>query len=242
MGLSESNANPFRKSCPLCETTARTFIHEAWDYNSKHRIRDLKLPGQGIGRNEYCPTCGSSSRERLLHLYLLRYTDVFTPTAPMLRVVACGELPRLADVITKISRVELAEEGVMGLFDIVIENQILERAANDREKLLALRNQLIPSGRLIISEAISPVLPATLEDEGSMTERKRRRAFGDPKRKRVFGADFEARIREAELIPEPFDWRTNRGRFGGLRNRFALEPGQRLMICRRGTTAQSGRR
>lgn len=242
MKLSRSNANPLRKLCPLCEGTARAFVPQVWDEEAKYRIRNLKIPGQGLGRNEYCPACGSSSSERLLHLYLLRYTTVFTPTAAMLRVFACGELPKLAEMINKVSRVELTQAQMMGLFDIVIENHSLERADDDRQTLVSLRDLLIPGGRLILSETISPVLPATLENDGAMTERQRRRAFGDPLRKRVFGADLEARIREAALIPEPFDWRTDRGNFGGLGNRFALTPGQRLMICRRSTAEQTAPR
>ncbi len=226
-------AMPFAKQCPLCGTAARAFVRDPKDEDSKHRLRNLKLPGEELGRNEYCPNCGCNSRERLLYLYLLHYTDVFTPTAPRLRVLARGEVQRLAERVGKVSRVELAQDQMDGLFDIVLEDRVLERADDDRHTLNLLRDQLIPGGRLIVSEPVSPVLPATLEDESIITERQRKRAFGSRKRKRVFGADLEMRIREASLNPQTFDWRNDRNRFGGFQNRFALARGQTLMICRR---------
>ncbi len=225
--------NPFVKTCPLCGTSSHAFACEPRDDDSKRRLRNLKLPGGDPGRNETCPACGSNSTERLLYLYLLHYTEVFNPTARRLRVLALCELPRLTEAIGNVSRIELAHEFSATMFDVVVEDSMLERADDDRKTLALLRDQLSPGGLLVLSEAVSPVLPATLEDAGIETERQRRRAYGSPARKRVFGADFGERITAAGLVFESFDRRTDRGRFGGWRNRFALAAGRTLTICRR---------
>ncbi|MCP4618198.1 MAG: methyltransferase domain-containing protein [Bradyrhizobium sp.] len=177
--------------CPLCE---RTF--SAWLVD--HRFGT-------------CPYCRSQARQRFLWLYLAeewkgkkaRSLLQFSPEWCLQRrlrqhsglakyVTADLSAPE-ADIHVDITAMTIPDES----FDVVICSHVLEHIPADRAAMKEIARVLRPNGIAYIQVPLNDALSQTDEDPGITDRAERERRFGQFDHVRMYGRDFEDRLREA---------------------------------------------
>jgi len=116
-------------------------------------------------------------------------------------------------------------------FDAVICNHVLEHIPNDRVAMKELHRVLRPDGWALLQVPISLNSETTYEDASITTPDGRERAFGQADHVRIYARDYVDRLRGAGFGVEVFDWRTQRGHFGGSENRFGLNGDERVFLA-----------
>ena len=166
--------------------------------------------------NALCPKCLSLERHRLLLLYLTRDTDLLTafprtlhiaPEVCIMRhlkphykshpgqyVTADLESP-LADLHFDVQQIPLAA----GSVDVVICNHIMEHVADDRRAMRELHRVLKPGGWGIVLSPVDRDYEQTYEDDSITDPEERTRIFGQYDHRRIYGADYTDRLREAGI-------------------------------------------
>ena len=164
--------------------------------------------------NALCPKCLSLERHRLLWLYLTRETDLLTafprtlhiaPEVCIMRhlkphfkshpgqyVTADLESP-LADLHFDVQQIPLAD----GSVDVVICNHIMEHVADDRRAMRELHRVLKPGGWGIVLSPVDRDYEQTYEDDSITDPDERTRIFGQYDHRRIYGADYADRLRQA---------------------------------------------
>lgn len=173
--------------------------------------------------NALCPNCLSLERHRLLWLYLTRETDLLhthpqtlhiAPEACIMRhlkphFAACPERyvtadleSPLADLHFDVQRIPLPDASV----DAVICNHLLEHVADDRLALRELHRILRPGGWGIVLSPVDPNRERTFEDDTIADPEQRTRIFGQYDHRRIYGADYADRLREAGFEAADIDY------------------------------------
>jgi SAM-dependent methyltransferase len=158
-----------------------------------------------------CPVCESLERHRMLWALLQRRTDLLTaPTrllyfAPETCIVdRLASYPSISTVTTDLYRqgvdvnadiTDLPFED--GEFDAVICNHVLEHVPDDARAMRELRRVIKPTGWAVISVPRSPGRSETYEDPSIIDPDERTRLFGQHDHLRVYGSDFDAKLRAA---------------------------------------------
>lgn len=191
-----------------------------------------------------CPACGAFSRQRMLVLYLDRELDLgerpftllhFAPerclmrhlqAAPNLDYIAADLDPPRGAVRMDITKIDRATASV----DVIICSHVLEHVTEDGQAMRELKRVLRPGGVALILGPVEYDRPSTYEDPSIVTPAARMAAFGQSDHVRIYGADFDQRLRDAgfdldanryaRAIPEPD------------RSRYGLNPKEILYICR----------
>lgn len=173
--------------------------------------------------NALCPRCLALERHRLLWLYLTRETDLTTarprtlhiaPEVCLMRhlrplfaaqperyVTADLESP-LADLHFDVQRIPLADAS----FDAIICNHLLEHVADDRQALRELHRILRPGGWGILLSPVERDYERTYEDDTITDPDERTRIFGQYDHRRIYGADYADRLREAGFEAADIDY------------------------------------
>lgn len=173
--------------------------------------------------NALCPRCLSLERHRLLWLYLERETDLAARRPRLLHiapevclrrrlkkiyadrpqeyVTADLESP-LADLHFDIQQIPLAD----ATFDAVICNHILEHVADDRKALRELHRILRPGGWGIVLSPVASDYERTYEDDTITDPAERTRIFGQYDHRRIYGADYTERLRQAGFEAADIDY------------------------------------
>lgn len=173
--------------------------------------------------NALCPKCLSLERHRLLWLYLTRETDLLTafprtlhiaPEVCIMRhlkphfkshpgqyVTADLESP-LADLHFDVQQIPLAD----GSVDVVICNHIMEHVADDRRAMRELHRVLKPGGWGIVLSPVDRDYEQTYEDDSITDPDERTRIFGQYDHRRIYGADYTDRLREAGFDAVEIDY------------------------------------
>jgi hypothetical protein len=194
--------------CPLCGGRYRRFL--PYGYVAS---RD----------NALCPRCLSLERHRLLWLYLTRETDLrrtlprllhIAPEVCIMRhlkplyakhperyVTADLESP-LADMHFDVQRIPLDDAS----FDVVVCNHLLEHVADDRQALRELHRILRPGGWGILLSPVERDYERTYEDDTIVDPAERTRIFGQYDHRRIYGADYADRLREAGFEAADIDY------------------------------------
>lgn len=183
------------KSCPICRS---------------HFLRFRRTyPGTAEDRG-VCPGCGSRQRHRHLWLYLERHTDLFdgkphrvlhfAPEAGLrTRLAEFEQLdylstdiePGRADTVADIQALPFDDDR----FDAILCVHVLEHIPNDRTALSELFRVLAPGGWTILQVPIQGT--TTTEDAAVADPEERLRRFGQEDHVRMYGRDFEDRVRAA---------------------------------------------
>lgn len=185
--------------CPVCGTRYRKFL--PYGYVAPRP-------------NALCPRCLSLERHRLLWLYLTRETDLLNsfprtlhiaPEVCIMRhlkphfaacpdryVTADLESP-LADLHFDVQQIPLADDSV----EVVLCNHLLEHVADDRKALRELYRILRPGGWGILLSPVEADYEQTYEDDTITDPDERTRIFGQYDHRRIYGADYADRLREA---------------------------------------------
>ena len=194
--------------CPVCGTRRRKFL--PYGYVAPRA-------------DALCPSCLSLERHRLLWLYLTRETDLLTdfprtlhiaPEVCIMRhlkphfaghpgqyVTADLESP-LADLHFDVQQIPLADDSV----DVILCNHLLEHVADDRRALHELYRILKPGGWGILLSPVEPDYEQTYEDDSITDPDERTRIFGQYDHRRIYGADYADRLRQAGFQVADIDY------------------------------------
>ena len=91
-------------------------------------------------------------------------------------------------------------------FDFVICNHLLEHVADDRQALRELHRILRPGGRGILLSPVELTRAHTYEDDTIVDPAERTRIFGQYDHRRIYGADYPDRLRDAGFEAEDIDY------------------------------------
>ena len=179
--------------CPVCSKGAR-----AWtSLGFPHRL---------------CPHCGSFERQRLLSLYLRHELHLAEKPLTMLHFAPeycfLRYFPKLsgltyipADLLDpprgtrRLDVTDIALESAS--VDLIICSHVLEHVQEDAKAMGELRRVLRPGGTALVLGPVDYSRPATYEDPTIVSPEARRAAFEQSDHVRVYGADFDDRLRAA---------------------------------------------
>jgi SAM-dependent methyltransferase len=187
--------------CPVC--------------NSK--IRFLKPAGIIPRPNAVCPVCGSFERHRLIWLFLVERTDLFSNYPKKMLHIAPENC--FVERLSRLSHLEyvtgdLFEKAMVKLditnicfpdnhFDVIYCSHVLEHVPDDHRAMSELCRVLKPDGWAILQVPIQG--DKTFEDWTILEPKDREIAFGQSDHVRVYGADFKDRLEKAgfhvQVIP-----------------------------------------
>jgi SAM-dependent methyltransferase len=234
----------FGHQCVFCRARLQTFLPYALDFPV---LKEKKVVGGGWRMNCLCPVCDSFDRERLLYLYLLHKTDVFSKpqkllhVAPEVRVrkilaaqpgldyVTADLLAPDVDMKMDLTDIRIPDHS----FDAVICNHVLEHIIDDRKAMAELYRVLKPGGWAILQVPISLTLEETYEDFSITAPRDREQAFGQDDHVRIYAEDYSDRLVEAGFTIDIFDWRTEAANFGGRKNIFSLNEDECVYLAKK---------
>ena len=108
----------------------------------------------------------------------------------------------LADLHFDVQRIPLADNSV----DVVLCNHLLEHVADDRRALRELHRILRPGGWGIVLSPVERDYEHTFEDDSITDPDERTRIFGQYDHRRIYGADYTDRLREAGFEAADIDY------------------------------------
>lgn len=187
--------------------------------------------------NAGCPGCGSLERHRILWLFLQRETQILRDEVRLLHLapepILTSRLRQCAGIRYESGDVEPGKAmEVMDItdlpcatdsFDVVLCNHVLEHVPEDRAAMSEIRRVLKVGGVALMQHPIDEALPRTYENWAVKTPEARLAEFGQEDHVRVYGNDFDQRLKDA-------GFQITRRRYideldASLRNRYALRDG-----------------
>ena len=187
------------RTCPVCGAHRRKFMPYGYVVQREDAL---------------CPSCLSLERHRALWLCLTDSNTGLTFGGTLLHIApeACFkrrlrkimrradgryvtadlESP-LADLHFDVQQIPLAD----GSADIIICNHLLEHVADDRRALSELYRVLAVGGWGVLTVPVDLTREATFEDDSVTDPDERTRIFGQYDHRRIYGRDYERRLRDA---------------------------------------------
>lgn len=212
--------------CPCCGKSSRRFLKK----------------GNGIESREHavCPNCGSLERSRLLFLYLKNETEIFNNNPSILHFAPEESLkslllanpnyvdvdlnPNLATYAMDITDIRFPD----GHFDFIICSHVLGHVPDEKKALSELYRVLGKGGELFLLSLMDLNSAQTVEDDRNKSPQQKLEAYGEKDLQRLYGNDFEERIRIASVNIQKIDYREH---FSAEdRQRMALGSGSRELI------------
>lgn len=213
-------------TCPFCNGKFRKLLPGG---SSLAVIKEKNIIGAGRRDNCICPRCYSTDRDRLIYLYLVNFTRIFSQPKKMLHVAPSGGLKAILHNIPVLNYQEGIKyhEGfyyskdisiidIQNLdfddnsFDIIFCNHVLEHIQEDRVAMKELYRVMKPNGWAILQVPISTALESTYEDPSITSEKEREIHFGQFDHVRIYGKDYTKRLEsvgfEVEEILSSRDW------------------------------------
>jgi SAM-dependent methyltransferase len=158
----------------------------------------------------FCPSCGASSRARLLALFLKRELGIERSAA---RVLHFAPEPGLIRMLSDLSTIEYVPADLVPdkdhekvdataihldpTFTGVITSHVLEHIPDDAAAISEMQRILVPGGWALVLVPVNYELESTFEDTSIKSHWQRERYFGQHDHVRVYGRDFPARLRAA---------------------------------------------
>lgn len=194
------------RKCPICGARRRKFL--AYGYVTQRE-------------DALCPKCLSLERHRMIWLWLQRSTTLFdhhptllhiAPEVSLMRhfkrlyrgttnyVTADLESP-LADMHFDVQQIPMDDCSV----DVVICNHLFEHVEDDRRAMRELYRIMRPGGWGIMVVPEDRGRATTFEDDTITDAAERTRIFGQYDHRRIYGRDYDDRLREAGFDVERID-------------------------------------
>jgi len=181
--------------CPICEKHFRNFIAFS---SSQHKFI-------------ICPRDGSRKRQRLIWLFMKKYTELFKKSLKLLYVapVYCFDtrFKKMKHIdyysIDLFSSFAMYKMDLTKLkfksksFDAVICNHVLEHIEDDRLAIKEIYRVLKSGGWALLTVPIDIGLEKTLEDKNIHTAQERLLYYGQKDHLRLYGKDFRERLATA---------------------------------------------
>lgn len=194
--------------CPVCGRRYRTFM--PYGYGT-------------VRENALCPGCLSLERHRLLWLFLVRETDLFTASPRLLHIAPercfmkrfeklLGENYVTADLESPLAKVKMDVQAIpfgADEFDVIFCNHILEHVDDDRLAMREMWRVMKPGGWGVMLSPVTPGKATTYEDRSVVTPEGRAAAFGQHDHVREYGADYPQRLAEAGFRVAAIDYIEN---------------------------------
>lgn len=192
------------RECPICGVRRRRFLPYGYVTSREDAL---------------CPRCLSLERHRMIWLWLERHSDLFATHPRLLHIAPEVSLMRhfqqlykeckeryvtadlespLADMHFDVQHIPLAERSI----DVVICNHLLEHVTDDRQALRELHRILKPGGWGIMLVPEDRSRATTFEDDSITDPNERTRLFGQYDHRRVYGLDYDERLRDAGFLVE----------------------------------------
>ncbi len=210
--------------CSVCGKTSRRWV-------------SLGFP------NQLCPRCSAFERHRLLILYIRNELDLigkslcmlhFAPEyyflryfrrMPNLTYIAADLDPPRGAVKMDITDIALESESV----DLVICSHVLEHVQEDTKAMRELKRVLRPGGRALIMGPVDYDRPTTYEDPSIVSPKARLAAFHQNDHVRIYGADFDHRLRAAGFQVDANRYALSLGEQAIAR--YGLVSGEIIYVC-----------
>lgn len=194
------------RECPLCGSRRRKFMPYGYVTSREDAL---------------CPRCLALERHRMIWLWITRHTDLLERRPRLLHIAPEVSLMRhlkplygnssnyitadlespLADLHFDVQQIPLSD----GSVEVVICNHLLEHVEDDRVALRELHRILCHGGWGILLVPEDRRRATTFEDDSVTDREERTRLFGQYDHRRVYGRDYDDRLRSAgfrvERIP-----------------------------------------
>lgn len=176
----------FYRYCPICKTPSKKFLQ----YGAHPR------------EDAQCPKCGSLERHRLMYLYLMNETELFSNKMKLIHFSPENCLKNVFERQKNIEYVtaDLEREDVdfkadmtklpfkSDTYDAIICIHVLEHIEDDKTALKELLRILRPGGWALIQVPMKT--GKTFEDPSITTPEARLKSFGQADHVRLYGEDF----------------------------------------------------
>lgn len=186
------------RECPLCGTRRRRFLPYGYVTSREDAL---------------CPHCLALERHRMIWLWIERNTDLMASRPRLLHIAPEVSLMRhfkrvyrgtegyitadlespLADMHFDVQHIPLESRSV----DVVIANHLFEHVKDDRLAMRELYRIMRPGGWGIMVVPEDRGRATTFEDDTITDPAERTRIFGQYDHLRVYGRDYDDRLREA---------------------------------------------
>ncbi|MBN2638073.1 MAG: methyltransferase domain-containing protein [Bacteroidales bacterium] len=234
--------------CPVCEHKFRTFLPGGFDLPV---ILEKQIIGGGYRKNDICPLCQSTDRDRLIYVFLKNKTNLLITQNMLLHVAPEPTLykrfKRNKNIqyfpVTKYQEglyyenklpsadlLDLSFEGET--FDWVICNHVLEHIEDDAKAMSEIYRVLKPGGKALLQVPISFILDKTYENPEITTKEGREVHFGQFDHVRIYGNDYVQRLATAGFLVEVIEQEKELSTIQNLK-KFALNPKEKLFLCTR---------
>jgi SAM-dependent methyltransferase len=219
-----------RFMCPCCD---RTF--------GRWRIYTSEASGH---KHTMCPWCGALGRHRVDWLFLRDRTNVAREPVRLLHVAPEESLARRFRALDNVDYLSADYDSTLAMermdvrdiqhpdasFDAIVCNHVLEHVDDDRTALRELHRVLKPGGWAMLQVPLD-LSRDTFEDPTITDPRERMRLFGQYDHVRIYGRDFEARLRDAgfdvELVRYAEELPDDQV------ERMGLDRNERVNLCRK---------
>ena len=186
------------RECPLCGSRRRKFMPYGYVTSREDAL---------------CPRCLALERHRMIWLWITRHTDLLERRPRLLHIAPEVSLMRhlkplygnsgnyitadlespLADLHFDVQQIPLSD----GSIEVVICNHLLEHVENDAVALKELHRILCHGGWGILLVPEDRRRATTFEDDSVTDREERTRLFGQYDHRRVYGRDYDDRLRSA---------------------------------------------
>lgn len=186
------------RRCPVCGKRCRKFLPYGYTTSREDAL---------------CPRCLSLERHRMIWLWLERHSNLMQSRPKMLHIAPEVSLMRhfkrlyrgtesyitadlespLADMHFDVQEIPLADRSV----DVVICNHLFEHVEDDRRAMSELYRVMRYGGWGIMLVPEDRGRESTFEDDTITDAKERTRLFGQYDHRRVYGRDYDERLREA---------------------------------------------
>jgi SAM-dependent methyltransferase len=182
-------------------------------------FRKLRPFGRVRRADALCPRCGSLERMRALWLFIASRPELTKAGSRVLHVApdeglrarlerlpgldyVTGDLLR-HDVDVRLDITAMPFED--GRFDLVVCSHVLEHVPDDRLAMREIARVLRPGGSAVLMVPLEPEREWTFEDPTVTDAKRREELFNQDDHVRIYGRDFDDRLREAGLEVERID-------------------------------------
>lgn len=186
------------RECPMCGAKRRKFLPYGYVTSREDAL---------------CPSCLSLERHRLIWLWLERHSSLFDSHPTLLHIAPEVSLMRhfkrhykghtgyitadlespLADMHFDVQHIPMEDRSV----DVVICNHLLEHVEDDAMALNELYRIMRPGGWGIMLVPEDRSRAVTFEDDTFTDPKERTRLFGQYDHRRLYGRDYDDRLRRA---------------------------------------------